>query len=144
MVCSCCHCAAPYLNVTWSPLPTCACPSQGAGDLGNLSPAHSSSWGKPTAWSSPWYIREQNAPTVPIEATQHSSCCQFFFFNYAIIKKNSQTKINAFVIRKWLQRIFYTSFSFQSWHVLQSNSHFAQLHSLILFIRAVQTINNYF
>lgn len=66
------------------------------------------------------------------------------FFNYAIIKKNSQAKINALLIFKWFQRSFYMSFSFQSWHVLQNNSHFAQLHSLTLFIKAPQTIHNYF
>lgn len=65
-------------------------------------------------------------------------------FNYAIIKKNSQTKMNVLLSPERFQRHFCSSFSFQSWHVLQNNSRFALLHSLTLFIKAIQTINYYF
>lgn len=138
MVCSCCDCTTLMWMYHGH---LCPCVSLwGTIDLGQLSPAPSSGWAQPAALSS---HRGTKCP----RASCWSNTAFFtlsFFLNYAIIKKNSQTKKNALLNPKRFQRHFHSSFSYQPWHVLQNNSHFAPPHSLTVFIKVIQTINYYF
>lgn len=120
------------LNATWSPLSLCV--PEGHLSPGQISPAPNSGCSQ---------LSQRSKMPLCFLLKQHCLLHIVICFNYAIIKKNSQTKLNALLSSKQFQRHFCSSFSFQSWHVLQSNSHFALLHSLTLLIKAIQTINYY-
>lgn len=142
MVCFSCHCPCPSL--TPSPPPPCPCPGQGV-EPWEIPPVHNPRYAKLAARAAPssWAPSDENGSKM-IQCFPLSSAA-FFVFSILMScnfkEKHTQAKINALLILKWFQRNFYASFSLHSWHVLQNNFHFAQLHSLLLFIKARWTEN---